>query len=173
MAYRQCYQGLDLLLESLPEVFRRSPQTCCVVIGGEPEQIEAFRRRAGELGVGSQMRWLGKRPIPETLRTMRLADVLVSPMTQEKAVPMKLYAYMASGVPIVATDIPNHNLVLDAQSAVLVPPEAPALAGGILKALEDREGARRMGERALRSVLMRRRDNPVEEAVGGVYRLLK
>lgn len=166
------YQGVELLLESLPEVFRASPRACCVVIGGEAGQIASLESRASELGVADGVRWLGKRPIPETLQTMRRSNVLVSPMTQDKAVPMKLYAYMSSGTPIVATDIPCHRSVVDATSAVLVERDPASLAGGILRALEGGEAARRRGERALEGVASLCRGNPAASALLGVYRRL-
>lgn len=130
------YQGVGLLIESLPEVFRASPRACCVVIGGREDQIAALRERCGVLGVGASVRFLGPRPFPETFRFMQAADVLVSPMTQKKAVPMKLYAYVGSGTPIVATDLPNHRELLDDESAVLVAARSGALAEGLLRVLE-------------------------------------
>lgn len=163
------YQGVDLLLESLPEVFRLSPRTCCVVIGGEERQIEALRAKSEALGVGRSISWLGKRPIPETLRYLQVADVLVSPMTQEKAVPMKLYAYMASGTPIVATDLPNHTSILDSAAGVLVPARPEALAQGLLKVLGDGRLRRRLGQEAQRRVSHMIRGNPTAQALRKAY----
>jgi glycosyltransferase involved in cell wall biosynthesis len=57
---------------------------------------------------------------------------------------------MASGRPIVATDLPTHTEVLDESSAVLVPATAEGLAHGILQALEDAVRAERLGEAARR-----------------------
>ena len=44
---------------------------------------------------------------------MQLCDVLVSPRISGTNTPMKIYTYMASGKPIVATNIPAHNLLKD------------------------------------------------------------
>lgn len=129
------YQGVDLLIESLPEVFRASPSAFCVVIGGREDQIAALRRRCRALGIEAGVRFLGPRPFPETFQFMQAADVLVSPMTQKKAVPMKLYAYVGSGTPILATDLPNHRELLDEESAVLVPARSAPLAEGLLRIL--------------------------------------
>ncbi|MEK7232565.1 MAG: glycosyltransferase [Elusimicrobiota bacterium] len=135
----ESYQGVDLLIESLPEVFRSLPRASCVIIGGQESQIEALRLRCLVLGIEAGVRFLGPRPFPETFQFMQAADVLVSPMTQKKAVPMKLYAYVSSGTPIVATDLPNHRELLDAESAVLVPARSGPLAEGLLRILEGRE----------------------------------
>ena len=129
------YQGVDLLIESLPEVFRSSPRAFCVVIGGREDQISALRRRCGVLGIEARVRFLGARPFPETFQFMQAADVLVSPMTQKKAVPMKLYAYVGAGTPILATDLPSHRELLDEESAVLVPARSGPMAEGLLRIL--------------------------------------
>ena len=55
---------------------------------------------------------------------------------------------MASGRPIVATDLPTHTEVLDADAAILVPPTPVGLAEGMLRALEDPAGAAALGRRA-------------------------
>lgn len=130
------YQGVDLLIESLPGVFRSALRACCVVIGGREDQISALRRRCRSLGIDACVRFLGPKPFPETFQFMQAADVLVSPMTQKKAVPMKLYAYAGSGTAILATDLPNHRELLDEESAVLVPARSGPLAEGLLRILE-------------------------------------
>ncbi len=70
------------------------------------------------------------------------ADVLVLPNTAKEAIsrdytsPMKLFMYMASGVPIVATDLPSVVDVVGKDMATIVPPDDPeALAFGIERAL--------------------------------------
>ena len=64
-------------------------------------------------------------------------SVLVSPRLHGGNTPLKLYSYMWSAVPIVATDLPTHTQVLDAGSAVLRPATADGLAGGMLEVLGD------------------------------------
>ena len=51
---------------------------------------------------------------------------------------MKLFEYMASGVPIIASDTPSIREVLNNNNAMLVKPDdAEALWGGICKLLKD------------------------------------
>ncbi|MEK7156510.1 MAG: glycosyltransferase, partial [Patescibacteria group bacterium] len=58
--------------------------------------------------------------------------------------PLKLFTYMASGVPIVTSDLPSIREVVDEKSAFLVPADNPdALAEGIMQALENTEDATR------------------------------
>lgn len=142
------YQGVGLLLESLPDVLRRRPRALCLVVGGEPEQVESLRRRARELGLSDGLSFLGKLPLEESFALMRAAAVLVSPVVQAKAVPMKLYAYLAAGRPIVATNLPNNTELLDEDSALLVAPHPCALADGLVRVLENPSLARRLAEGA-------------------------
>jgi glycosyltransferase involved in cell wall biosynthesis len=53
---------------------------------------------------------------------MGLAEVLVSPRLEPYTTPLKIFSYMASGRPIVATDLPTHTQLLDAEAAILGPP---------------------------------------------------
>ena len=55
---------------------------------------------------------------------------------------------MASGRPIVATDLPTHTEVLSVETAVLTPPTVAGLAQGISRALDEPPFAARLGERA-------------------------
>lgn len=150
----EAYQGVELLVESLPHVCARLPEACCVIVGGQAEQVARLRLRAEQLGVAPMLRWLGRRPFPETFQLMRQADVLISPMTQAKAVPMKLYAYAAAGRPIVATSLPNNTELLDHDTALFVDPRPDLLAAGIVRVLEDRALSERLSGRA--RVLARR-----------------
>lgn len=141
-------QGLPELIEAMATVRVRHPECLLLVVGGEPEQIEALRARVEADGLGDVVRLIGAQP-PETMpEYMGLAEVLVSPRLEPHTTPLKIYSYMASGRPIVATDLPTHTQVLDAEAAILVPPTAAGLAQGILRALEDPAGAVALGRRA-------------------------
>lgn len=134
------YQGVDLLMESLPEVLSAEPSARCVIVGGEPGQVETHRSMARRLGVDKKTLWLGKRALDWSFRLMQASDVLVSPLTESKAVPMKVYSYLASGRPIVATDLVPHHLVLRGR-ALLAPPRPGPFARAIVEALRSEAGA--------------------------------
>ena len=82
---------------------------------------------------------------------MRIADVLVMnyPSAEHYALymsPLKMFSYMASGVPIVSTDLPSVREVLTDESAFFVSPDdAHDLTRGLKEALADR---RQAGEKA-------------------------
>jgi glycosyltransferase involved in cell wall biosynthesis len=131
------YQGIGMLLEALPEIFRASAATC-LFIGGEPAQVAAYASRAEELGISGRVKWAGKLDLEETFLALQASAVLVSPMVEDKAVPSKVYMYMAAGRPIVATDMANQAAMLRNGAALVVRPEPAALGGAILKVLSDK-----------------------------------
>ena len=65
------------------------------------------------------------------------ASVLVSPRSHGINTPLKIYEQLASGIPLVATNILSHTQVLDDKVALLVDPDAPSMAAGLVRALTD------------------------------------
>ena len=76
-----------------------------------------------------------------------MAKVLVSPRKSGTNTPLKIYSYLRSGRPIVATNLITHTQVLNSEIAVLTEPEPEAFAKGIIEALTNPEMTR-MVERA-------------------------
>ena len=76
------------------------------------------------------------------------ADVLVSPRRVGTNTPLKIYQYLRSGRPIVATRLLTHTQVLDDEVAILTGVTPEAFASGILVALTDPERARAVGASA-------------------------
>jgi glycosyltransferase involved in cell wall biosynthesis len=131
------YQGLDLLLESVPMVARSVPGVRFVIVGGSSADSEALGRKAGELGVGDNVVAISAVPPHEVHLYHRLADLLVTTRTRGTNTPLKLYQYLRSGRPMVATAIFSHTQVLDDRCAELVDPERDAISAGILRLLDD------------------------------------
>jgi len=77
-----------------------------------------------------------------------MGSMLVSPRLHGGNTPLKLFSYMWSAIPIVATDLPTHTQVLDAQSAVLCQPVPGEMASAILGVLDDPARFASMGARA-------------------------
>lgn len=142
------YQGLDLLLQAMAKVKLQVPDVLLVIVGGSAKDTQRLAKRAKAVGLIHHLLLMGKRPPEQVPDFLDAADLLVSPRRGGINPPAKIYTYMQSGKPIVATDIPAHTTVLDATSAILVPPTARGLADGILWALNHPEEARAKGSRA-------------------------
>jgi glycosyltransferase involved in cell wall biosynthesis len=135
------YQGLELLVDALPAISEAEKNALLVILGGSSDEIKRLSSKAEQSGVINHLLFLGKKPPEQIPDFLAVADVLVSPRLGGMNVPAKIYTYMQSGTPIVATDIPAHTSVLSVNSAILTQPSADSLALGILQALNDRDGA--------------------------------
>lgn len=116
------YQGIDLLLESFRLVHERMDSAGLVVVGGVPADVERYRRRAADLGIGEVVRFLGQQPVAQVEAYMKQADLLVSPRIHGQNTPMKVYTYLDSGVAVLATDLPTHTQVMDRSISGLAAP---------------------------------------------------
>ena len=130
----EAYQGLDLLTDAAARLGATHPDARVLVVGGAPEQVETARRRAA--AAGSPLVFAGQRPAHEIPAFVTACDVLVSPRTSGTNTPLKIYSYLRSERPIVATDLRTHTQVLDGSTALLVPPDAGALAAGLARLLD-------------------------------------
>lgn len=130
-------QALDLLLDAVPTVLERVPNTTFLLVGGTAEEIEALRAQAQRLGILDHVILEPSVPQSAIPAYLAAADVLVSPRVQGINAPGKLLNYLASGRPVVATDTLVHNQLLTHNSAILTPPTAVGLAGGLITALTD------------------------------------
>jgi glycosyltransferase involved in cell wall biosynthesis len=142
------YQGLDILLQSVRTVCGVFPSAHFVIVGGKTEQVEELRVLAEILGVSDHVRLVGQRPLEEMPGYMAMADVLLSPRSKGTHTPLKLYTYLRSGIPILATAILSHTQILTPEVALLVQPTPDALAAGAVKLLSDRDYAQRLGSTA-------------------------
>jgi glycosyltransferase involved in cell wall biosynthesis len=136
------YQGVETLVDAAALV----GEAQFLFVGGEPNEIDALRSRAAG-GAAARFVFAGKRPPANMPAFMALADVLVSPRLRGTNTPFKVYTYLASGKPLVATRLPTHTQLLDDSLAFLVDPTTEGLAAGIRAALTDREDAARRAAR--------------------------
>jgi glycosyltransferase involved in cell wall biosynthesis len=146
------YQGLDLLLKSFALVVRASPQARLVIIGGTAPDIAHYRLRAEREAIAASVFFLGPKPAIDLQYYLRAADILVSPRIEGENTPMKIYSYLYSGKPVIATRLFTHTQVLDDEIALLVAPQADDFAQGILKLIEHPARGREIGARARQRV---------------------
>ena len=131
------YQGIDAFLESLADVTSAMPFAVGVLIGATPDNDIGNDPLACRLAVEGKLHVLPRQPRDIIPSYLAMADVLVSPRAYGDNVPLKIFDYVLSGKPIVATDIPAHRSILDDRSALLVPQSADGLSAGIQRLLKD------------------------------------
>ena len=97
---------------------------------------------------------LGRDEVAALLARVKVGVIPLQPIANYvDAYPVKLFEYLAAGLPVIATDVPRWRAVLEAHDCgVCVPYGSPALLGAaITRLLDDDDGARAMGERARRA----------------------
>ncbi|MFO7534891.1 MAG: glycosyltransferase [Kiritimatiellia bacterium] len=140
------YQGIDLLLESFALARAKRNDLSLAVVGGTAPTIAAYTAKAAALGLADAVRFLGPVPISEMGALFASAHVLVSPRITGSNTPMKIYSYLDSGKPVLATDLPTHTQALNAGVALLAPPEPAPFAAALLRLADDPALRRTLGE---------------------------
>ncbi len=125
----------------------------CVFIGGTESDIESFKQEFGNL---ENVLILGNRPRKETPVYQRAADVLIIPNSAKDDVsklytsPMKLFGYMASGVPFIASDLPSlREIVNDTLAYFFTPDDPESLCDAIINVLDNYEDAKKKAVESL------------------------
>lgn len=142
------YQGLDLLLDSFALLLKSGFNASLVIAGGKATDIRHYQKKSSIADLGERVRFLGPWPINRMAELFKLADVLVSPRIQGNNTPMKIYSYLQSGKPILATDLPTHTQVLTPDVAVLAKPIPEFFAAGMRRMIETPDQARELARRA-------------------------
>ncbi|RIL07260.1 MAG: glycosyl transferase family 1 [Proteobacteria bacterium] len=165
----EAYQGIDLMLESFALAAEKEVLAKLVVIGGREEHIELYRGRAERLGISDRVRFLGTRPVSRLNDYLLQADYLVSPRVKGNNTPMKIYSYLHSGKPVIATDLPTHSQVMDSSCAKLAAPDSESMRQAMLELLGDPDKAAALGEKARALAEERYTFGNFERTLSGIY----
>lgn len=148
------WKGVDVLAEAarlLP------PEILVVFVGGTVSDVKSFKDKYQSI---QNISILGHKDHSEMPLWQKAADVLVLPNTAKDMIskyytsPMKLFEYMASKRPIVASNIPSVTEVLNDSNSILVhPDDAKDIAQGIEKILKSEKEGVLLAEKAYRDVL--------------------
>jgi len=140
----QSYQGIPLLLETASRL--KEDPVVFLLVGGNGRELAHVKDKVKEMNLDDTVIFTGQVPPTRVPLFIQLADVLVSPRTAGTNTPLKIYSFLKSGIPLVATRLWTHTQVLDDKIALLVEPEPESMAQGIRKALFEKEGGKRAEE---------------------------
>jgi glycosyltransferase involved in cell wall biosynthesis len=149
------WKGADVLLETA-RMFTHDDSVCFVFVGGTAADVLQFEAKAKGC---NNVYIVGHKPKALIPSYITAADVLVLPNvpvskeSERYTSPIKMFEYMASGVPIVASDLPSLREVLSDQSALFVEPGNPQTLGDAIKEIfSETSSAKARAERALHDV---------------------
>ena len=138
----------DLLLSALAQSsFVNRHSSIVILFLGSGPMLSSLKRQARRLGIADRVAFLGSRSHAEVALCMNLADCLCLPSRSE-GMPNVVLEALASGLPVVATDVGDCRRILKNERASRVVPvgNADALANGmkdILGSKRDRESMSR------------------------------
>jgi L-malate glycosyltransferase len=146
-------KGIDVLIRAAAVVRKQLPDVIFPIIGEThgPEYLEELLGLAQQLGVGRNIRFLGRRS--DVYSLLKSCDLFCLPSRSE-GMSNALLEAMACRLPCVVTAVGgNPEVVVESQTGFLVPPENPqALAERILALLRHPGRAKQMGEEGRRVV---------------------
>jgi len=139
------YQGLELLINSARFVLNGdNKDVIFLLVGGNKKQNLKYKEMVQELKLVNNFIFTGFVQ-PEIIPAyINMADVLVSPRLKGNNSPLKIYSYLRSGKPIVATRHITHTQILDDTVAVLTKLEPEDFAAGIMSVLEEEDRRREL-----------------------------
>jgi len=118
-------KGIKTMIEALPLLEKDIKM---VFVGGEESEIKEYKNLANRLNVSVQCFFVNYQPYLKVIKYIKAMDALVIPFPNSPhyafyASPLKLFEYMASGRPIIASDLPALREVLNDKNALFFKPE--------------------------------------------------
>ena len=138
------YEGLDLLLDALPELIRQRPDVRLLLVGGGPQEAN-LRQQATRLGVSEHVIFTGRVPHKDVNRYYDLINILAYPRhpmrLTELVTPLKPLEAMAQGQLFVASDVGGHKeLIEHGKTGILFKAgDCKALTAALLGLLNERQ----------------------------------
>ena len=140
-------KGLSVLLEAMPSLVKLVPDVQ-LLVGGPGDDVEV------PPSARDRVHLLGLVPEADKARLYASADVYVAPNTHGESFGIVLIEAMATGTPVVASDLPAFRRVLDdGEAGVLFPVgDSGALASALADLLDDPERRRHLAAAGSRFV---------------------
>lgn len=133
----EAYQGIDILFHAHQKLIKSHSNAFLICVGGRPSQVEHYRQLANSLGFSDSVLFTGTVHPSQIPSYIQAADMIVSPRCTGTNTPLKIYGYLRTGKPIIATDMLTHTQVLNNDVAVLVQPSEQGLFEGMKRIIED------------------------------------
>lgn len=146
----EAYQGIDLLIQSAALAVKAEPRLHFLLVGGNPQQVEAYRSMAASCGAAEKITFTGFVQPEKIPSFVAVSDILVSPRLKGTNSPLKIYSYLRSGKPIVAVRHITHTQILSESVAELAEADPNAFAAAILRLSVDPKRRQELAEAAMR-----------------------
>jgi glycosyltransferase involved in cell wall biosynthesis len=129
-------KGINDLVSAMSEILESIPDAMALIVG-DGDELSALQRLAEETGVADRVVFTGSRD--DVAALLSASDVFVLP-THEDLLPTVVAEAMASGLPVVATNVGGlPDMVVEDVTGILYPAgDIPALTRACAGLLDDR-----------------------------------
>ena len=163
-------KGLQYLLAAMPEVVERTQGRARLLVVGDSYLRPRFEAQVTP-ALRGHIHFLGHVPSADLPRWYATGDVFISPASGNESFGIVLLEAMASGIPVVATDIPGYRSVINpGENAEAFPPgDVVSLARVVSRLVDDPARRQVLAERG-RTRALEFAWPRVTEQIEGVYR---
>lgn len=148
-------KGVENILTSFKNLQKKYTNIYLLLVGLETGQIPSMKKLLQDARAYQLVEYV---PMDELARYELASDILVMSYPDDfhyryYMSPLKMFEYMATGNPIVTTDLPAIRDILSEENAVLVAPDnLTSLSDGLELLLKDEDRGRRLARQALLDV---------------------
>lgn len=145
----KAWHGVPILVEALDLLVQRHPRRHQLLVVGDGPQRSSLEEMVARRGLTEQVVFTGAVPPHQIPRLLAGMDVAVAPYPQPGAEgfyfsPLKIFEYLAAGVPTVASRLGQiEEVITDGIHGLLVPPGDPAALAEALERLRRDHTLRR------------------------------
>jgi glycosyltransferase involved in cell wall biosynthesis len=166
-------RGMEVLMAAFLRVVKDHPHAMLVVTSGSPPEALLGGLSTLERSRVDFLGWVDYEVVPKII-SCAVAGLALMKRTPffEMIVPNKVYEFMACGCPVIASGLSEvRRYVADPKAGVLLGRDLDAseVAEAMGSILEDRAGARTMGNRGARAVRSRYNWKTCERSLLGIY----
>jgi len=131
-------KGLHHLIAAMPEIVKKTGGRTRLLVVGD-SYLRARLQASVPAAARDHVVFLGHVPSADLPRWYATGDIFVSPASGNESFGIVLIEAMASGRPVVASDIPGYRSVIaPGVNGVMCPPgDVPALAAAVIALVED------------------------------------
>jgi glycosyltransferase involved in cell wall biosynthesis len=136
-------KGLDTMVKALPYL---NEKIMMVFVGGSKQHIDEYIVLSKELNVEDRCIFVEKQPFDKVIEYELAMDILAIPYPDQHhfrdyGFPMKVWEYMASGRPIIYSNLEIIDEALGGRATPFKPDDAQSLANAVLSVYQDIESA--------------------------------
>ncbi|MEA2112502.1 MAG: glycosyltransferase family 4 protein [Patescibacteria group bacterium] len=152
-------KGVDDLIKAFPEVFIRKKDSFLLIVGVGEDNVSKVKKLLEDSRISKEdYKIIAHLPYDKVIYSYRASDVLIMNYSKFQyhtyyTSPMKMFEYMASKRPIVASDLPAMREVLNDGNCLFIQPDnVGSLIKGIKDILQNKDKADRISQQAYSDV---------------------